>query len=61
VNDVLSGKATQISGVKVIDNYTLQVTINYPESYFLYKLTFPASFLVEKSNVNSGTDWWKHQ
>ena len=59
VNDVLSGKATQISGVKVIDNYTLQVTINSPESYFLYKLTFPASFLVEKSNVNSGTDWWK--
>jgi oligopeptide transport system substrate-binding protein len=59
VNDVLSGKATQISGVKVIDNYTLQVTINSPESYFLYKLTFPASFVVEKSNVNSGDNWWK--
>ncbi len=59
VNDVLSGKATQISGVKVIDNYTLQVTINSPESYFLYKLTFPASFVVEKSNVNSGANWWK--
>jgi len=59
VNDVLSGKATQISGVKVIDNYTLQVTINSPESYFLYKLTFPASFVVEKSNVNSGDSWWK--
>ena len=59
VNDVLSGKATQISRVKVIDNYTLQVTINSPESYFLYKLTFPASFVVEKSNVNSGDNWWK--
>ena len=59
VNDVLSGTATQISGVKVIDNYTLQVTINSPESYFLYKLTFPASFVVEKSNVNAGTNWWK--
>ena len=59
VNDVLSGKATQISGVKVIDDYTLQVTINSPESYFLYKLTFPASFVVEKSNVNSGANWWK--
>ncbi|MGP8079401.1 MAG: peptide ABC transporter substrate-binding protein [Dehalococcoidales bacterium] len=59
VNDVLSGKATQISGVKVIDNYTLQVTINSPESYFLYKLTFPASFVVEKSNVTSGANWWK--
>jgi oligopeptide transport system substrate-binding protein len=59
VNDVLSGKATQISGVKVIDNYTLQVTINSPESYFLYKLTFPSSFIVEKNNVNTSTNWWK--
>ena len=59
VNDELSGKATQISGVKVIDNYTLQVTINSPESYFLYKLTFPASFIVEKNNVNTGTNCWK--
>lgn len=59
VNDVLSGKATQISGIKVIDSYTLQVTINAPESYFLYKLTFPASFVVEKSNVDSGTNWWQ--
>ena len=56
---MLAGKATQISGVKVIDNYTLQVTINSPESYFLYKLTFPASFVVEKSNVSSGANWWQ--
>ena len=44
VNDMLAGKANQISGVKVIDNYTLQVTINSPKSYFLYKLTFPCIF-----------------
>ena len=59
VNDMLAGKANQISGVKVIDDYTLQVTINSPESYFLYKLTFPSSFVVEKNNVNSGTNWWQ--
>lgn len=59
VKDVLAGKASQISGVKVIDNYTLQVTINSPESYFLYKLAFPASFVVEKQNVSSGANWWQ--
>ena len=59
VNDVLAGQASQISGVKVIDNYTLQVTINSPESYFLYKLTFPASFVVEQKNVNSNSNWWQ--
>ena len=59
VNDMLAGKANQISGVKVIDDYTLQVTLNSPESYFLYKLTFPSSFVVEKNNVNSGANWWQ--
>ena len=60
VNDMLAGKTTQLSGVKVIDSYTLQVTINAPESYFLYKLTYPVSFVVEKKNVNSGPNWWQN-
>ncbi|HXZ95298.1 MAG TPA: peptide ABC transporter substrate-binding protein [Dehalococcoidia bacterium] len=59
VNDVLAGRATEITGVRVIDDHTLQITINSPEPYFLYKLTFPASFVVEKSNVDSGTNWWQ--
>ena len=59
VKDMLAGNANQISGVKVIDDYTLRITINSPESYFLYKLTYPASFVVEKDNVNSGPNWWQ--
>lgn len=59
VSDMLAGKATSISGVKVIDNYTLQVTIDSPKSYFLYKLTYPSSFVVEKKNVDSGSNWWQ--
>ena len=59
VNDMLTGKATRISGVKIIDNYTLQLTINSPESYFLYKLTVPTFFVVEQSNVSSGVNWWQ--
>jgi len=59
VTDMLAGKATSLSGVKVIDNYTLQITIDAPRSYFLYKLTYPTAFVVDKNNVNKGTDWWK--
>ena len=59
VKDELAGKANQISGVKVVDDYTLQVTIVAPESYFLYKLTFPTAFVVDQNNVNSGADWWR--
>jgi len=59
VKDMLAGKATSISGVKVIDNYTLQVTIDAPRSYFLYMLTYPTAFVVDKNNVSKGADWWK--
>lgn len=59
VNDVLTGKAKQISGVSVIDDYTLELTIDSPKSYFLYKLTYPPSFVVQKNNVSSGANWWQ--
>jgi oligopeptide transport system substrate-binding protein len=59
VDDMLAGKANQISGVKAVDNYTLQVTIDSPKSYFLYKLTYPASYVVDRNNVNSGANWWQ--
>lgn len=58
VKDVLAGKATEISGVQVIDEHTLKVTIDSPKVYFLDKLTYPTTFVVDKTNVESGQDWW---
>lgn len=59
VSEVLSGKSKEISGVKVIDDYTIQVTIDAPKSYFLSKMTYPTSFVVDKANVESGREWWR--
>jgi oligopeptide transport system substrate-binding protein len=56
--DVLAGNATEISGVKVIDDYTLQVTIDAPKAYFLDKLAYPTAFVVDRANVDSGANWW---
>jgi oligopeptide transport system substrate-binding protein len=58
VKDVLAGKATAISGVEVIDDHTLKVTIDAPKVYFLAKLTYPTTFVIDKANVESGKDWW---
>jgi oligopeptide transport system substrate-binding protein len=58
VKDVLAGKATTISGVEVIDDHTLKVSIDAPKVYFLAKLTYPTAFVVDKANVESGKDWW---
>lgn len=57
--DMLAGKAGEISGVKVIDDYTLQVTIDAPKAYFLDKLAYPTAFVVDRANVESGEDWWR--
>jgi oligopeptide transport system substrate-binding protein len=57
VKDELGGKSNQISGVKIINDSTLQVTIDSPKSYFLYKLTYPATFIVDQNNVASSPGW----
>ncbi len=59
VAEVLAGQAREISGVRVIDDYALQVTIDAPKSYFLSKLTYPTAFVVDKANVEKGGEWWR--
>jgi len=59
VKDVLAGKTTEITGVKVIDDYTLQVTIDAPKPYFLYKLAYVTAFVVDRNNVAQGANWWR--
>lgn len=59
VKQVLAGESDEISGVTIIDDYTLQVTINAPKAYFLFKLTYPTAFIVDSSNVETGREWWR--
>jgi oligopeptide transport system substrate-binding protein len=57
--EVLSGAATEISGVKVLGDFTLEVTIDSPKSYFLSKLTYPTAYVVDRADVESGGMWWR--
>jgi len=59
VQGVLTGARQDISGIRVIDDYTLEVTIDVPKSYFLSKLTYPTAFIVDRANVGSGGEWWR--
>ena len=52
------GSITDISGIKVIDDNTLQLTIDAPKAYFLAKLTYPTAYVVKKENVEQGGDNW---
>ena len=43
----------------MVNDYTLQVTIDAPKSYFLSKLTYPTAMVVDKANVAAGKNWWQ--
>ncbi len=58
VKDKLTRKTSEVSGVQVVDDYTLKITIDQPKSYFLAKLTFPTAFVVDKNNVEKGGRTW---
>ena len=47
----LAGRATDISGLDVVDDHTLVVTLDGPKPYFLAKLTYPTSFIVDRRLV----------
>jgi ABC-type transport system substrate-binding protein len=51
LRDKLAGEADTISGVRIIDDLTLEVTLDGPKPYFLAKLTYPVSFVVDSENV----------
>lgn len=59
VKDKLSGKSREISGVKALGDYILEVTIDAPKTYFLSKLTYPTAFVVDKADVARGGRWWQ--
>jgi oligopeptide transport system substrate-binding protein len=58
VKDKLNRAAPDVKGVVVVDNYTLQITIDAPRTYFIAKLTFPTAFVVDKNNVEKGGRTW---
>ena len=61
VKEKLKGRAAEVSGVKVIDDHTLQITIDTPKAYFLAKLTYPTGFVVDQGNVERLGKAWTQQ
>lgn len=47
-----SGKATELTGVKVIDPQTISVTILKPKAYWIYTLTYPTAYVVSRAEAD---------
>ncbi len=59
VDEKLVGEIAEVDGVEVIDDRTLRITIDARKEYFLAKLTYPSSYVVDQRTVEAnGDDWW---
>lgn len=58
VKDKLSGRASEVSGVEVVDDSTLRITIDAPKPYFLAKLTYPVAFVLDRNQVEQNPRTW---
>ncbi len=60
--DVNSGKSKALSGVKAVDNQTLQISLAQPTAYFLQMMTNSLYFPLNKKLVDQygQTDWAQH-
>jgi oligopeptide transport system substrate-binding protein len=58
IKDIVEGTASSASGIEVVDERTLRLTIDAPKAYFIAKLTYPTAFVLNKNNVESlGRNW----
>jgi len=60
VREVADGRADHIRGLAAVDASTLRVTIDAPKPYFLLKLTYPTAFVLDRENVESSPEWYRH-
>ena len=58
VEEKLNGDALSISGVRVIDEGTIEITIDQAKSYFLAKLTYPTGFVLDRENIDADPRNW---
>ena len=58
VKEKLNGDSMSISGVRFMDEHTIEITIDEAKSYFLAKLTYPTGFVLDKENVEANPRNW---
>ena len=61
VKEKINGDAGTISGVRVVDEHTVEITIDAAKSYFLAKLTYPTAFVLDAENVEANPRRWFRQ
>ena len=56
--DYIRNQIDEIAGIQVIDERTVEITIDGAKPYFLAKLTYPTAFIVDRNQVESDPNNW---
>jgi len=60
-DEMVAGKATELSGMAVVDPYTLRIELSQPDATFLHVMAINFAFAVPKEEVEKyGQDFGKH-
>lgn len=57
IDEVFAGRDDEISGLTVVDDQTLVVKLDGAKPYFLAKLTYPTSFIIDRQSVRAVGEW----
>lgn len=58
--DRMLGRRSDIPGIRIINNQTLELQLTRPSPTLLLRLATPPAFIVNQANVVTGPNWWKH-
>lgn len=56
--DVARGRAEEISGLRVVNDSTVEITIDAAKPYFIYKLTYPTAYVVDERQITANPRRW---
>ncbi len=52
--ELAAGKATELTGVQVLDPQTIRITLTSPKAYWLDTLTYPTAYVVSRAEAKEG-------
>lgn len=55
----IAGEAADLSGIRAIDDRTVEITLGSPRATFLMKLASAPGAIVDRIDVESGGEWWR--
>jgi oligopeptide transport system substrate-binding protein len=54
----LANEADEVEGVQVVDDLTIELTIDEPKGFFLAKMTYPTAYVLDRENVEDDPEWF---